>query len=167
MVHKTARRILLSLLILLPVYFLASLYFLDKQYFLCPVEYKQDIVVRYDNRGKGFFGASRNGGRLHQGIDLLAEIGAPVFAARSGRVTSAKENKGMGKYVVIRHPNNIATIYGHLSEILARENCFVRQGEIIGRVGKTGNAGHPNIHPHLHFEVRNNGTPEDPMEYLE
>jgi len=167
MSQRIVRKILLFLLIFLPAYLLASLYFLDKQFFLCPIAYQQGIIIRYDNRGDGFFGASRNGRRLHQGIDLLAEVGTPVRAVRLGRVVAATQNNGMGKYVVIKHPYNITTIYGHLSEILVAKNKFVRQGQVIGRVGKTGNASHPSIEPHLHFEVRNNGIPQDPLEYLE
>jgi len=161
------KKILLFLFIILPIYFLTSLYFLDKDYFLCPIEYKRDIIIRSDNRGNGFFGAERNGKRIHQGLDLFAEIGTPVLASRSGRVVAAAQNNGIGKFVIIKHPDSIATIYGHLSEIFVKKNQFVRQGEIIGSVGKTGNANFRDIQPHLHFEVRGNGVPQDPLEYLE
>ncbi len=142
-------------------------YFLDKNYFLCPVEYGGNIVVRSDNRGSGFFGADRNGNRVHQGIDLFARVATPVLASRSGRVSSAARNHGMGNYVVIRHADNIATIYGHLSKIYVARGQFVRQGDVIGRVGKTGNANYRDIQPHLHFEVRRQGLAQDPLEYLE
>jgi len=161
------RKIWFFLLIILPIYFLISLYFLDKNYFLCPVEYERDIVVRCDSRGDGFFGADRNGSRTHQGIDLLAKIDTPVLTSRSGRVIAVKQNRGMGKYVIIQHAGNIRTIYGHLSEIYVTHNEFVRQGQIIGRVGKTGNANFRDIQPHLHFEIRKAGIPQDPLEYLE
>lgn len=160
------KKILSLLLIFIPLYLFLSLYFLDRDYFLCPIEYKRGIVIRNDSRGDGFFAANRNGRRAHQGIDLWAEIGTPVLASRSGRVVAAKQNRGMGNFVIIRHPHNITTIYGHLSKIEVKKNEFVRQGEIIGRVGKTGNASFRDIHPHLHFEVRENGNPEDPMSYF-
>jgi len=72
----------------------------------------------------------------------------------------------MGNYVVIRHSLNLVSIYGHLSQIFVTKNQFVRQGGIIGSVGKTGNARHPGIQPHLHFEIKKNGIPQDPLEYL-
>lgn len=162
------RKALLFLFIVLPIYLVINLYFLDKHYFLCPIEYKGDISIRCDLRGEGFFAASRRGNRLHEGIDLFAEIGSPVLAARSGRVIVSKENnKGMGSYVIIRHPGNIITIYGHLSKIYVIPNELIRQGQLIARVGKTGNANYPNIQPHLHFEVRKAGVPQDPLEYLQ
>jgi len=139
---------------------------LNKQHFICPIGYKSDIIIRNDNRGDGFFASSRSGRRIHNGVDLLADVGIPVLAAKSGKVVSATQNRGMGKYVIIRHRDNVITIYGHLSEISVRKNDFVRQGQVIGRVGKTGNARHYGIMPHLHFEIRKNGVPQDPLEYI-
>jgi len=77
------------------------------------------------------------------------------------------EKRGMGKYVVIKHPGNLITLYGHLSDIYVYRYEFVRQGTLIGRVGKTGNARSSAIQPHLHFEVRKNGLPQDPLDYLQ
>lgn len=161
------KRVLLILLILFPVYLSVSLYYLDKEYFLCPIKYERDILVRCDSMGNGYFAANRSGRRLHRGVDLFASIGTPVFASRSGRASSATQNNGMGKYVVLEHPGGIKTIYGHLSDILVAKNGFVRQGQIIGLVGKTGNSNHPCIQPHLHLEVRKDDVAEDPMGYLE
>lgn len=162
------KRFFLILLIILPVYFLASIYFLDKDYFLCPIQYRSAIFVRCDEMGDGFFGSQRNGNRVHEGLDLLARLGEPVKACRSGQVTVSTEQKnGMGKYIVVKHPGNVATLYGHLSQIYVSKNSFVRQGQVIGRVGKTGNANHRDIQPHLHFEVRENGVAQDPLEYLQ
>ncbi len=165
--------ILFSLLIVLPIYIIVSLYFLDKVYFFCPIEYKREILVRCDSRGNGFFAANRRGNRIHEGIDLFAEIGTPVKASRSGwviesRVITDKDRKtGSGSYVVLRHPGNITTTYGHLLEVYVKKNDFVCQGQIIGRVGKTGNANYSDIQPHLHFEVRKDGIPQDPLVYLQ
>jgi murein DD-endopeptidase MepM/ murein hydrolase activator NlpD len=161
------KKVLLILLIILPIYLLISLSFLDKYYFLCPIEYKRNLLIRSDLRGDGFFASRRSGNRTHEGVDLFAEMASPVLAARSGRVIAARENRGMGKYIIIRHADNITTIYGHLSKIYVVHNEFVRQGEIIGEVGKTGNANYRDIQPHLHFEVRKGGIPQDPMDYLE
>jgi len=161
------KRMFLIFMIFLSVYLILSLYFLDKFTFLCPIAYGRDIFIRNDNYGSGFFAASRGGGsRLHEGIDLSGEIGTPVLAARSGIAVAVNHSRGMGNYIVIRHPDNITTIYGHLSKIYIARGRFVRQGDIIGAVGKTGNANYPNMLPHLHFEVRKNGVPQDPMQYL-
>lgn len=157
---------LLILLIALFPFLAFNLYSLDKCYFLCPISYKGDVIVRSDYRGNGYFASPRSGRRLHQGIDLLAPLGTPVMAARSGRVIFAKARKGMGNYVVIRHKNGIVTIYGHLDKIYTRAGAFVRQGDIIGSVGKTGNARYRGIESHLHFEVRKNNKAVDPLNYL-
>jgi len=161
------KKLLFLLLIIMLVYLSVSLYFLDRIYFICPIEYKGDAVIRHDSRGDGFFASRRNGHRVHEGIDLYAEIGSPVLACRSGRIIAARENRGMGNYIIIRHPGNLISVYGHLSQIYVAKNTFVRQGEVIGSVGKTGNANHRDIQPHLHFEVRKDGVPQDPLEYLE
>lgn len=161
------KRALIFLLIILPVYLFVSLYFLDKAYFLCPVRCIRDMVIRSDGLGDGFFAAGRSGNRVHEGIDLLAATGATVFASRSGVVIRARQNNGMGKFVKIMHAGGITTTYGHLSQIFVSENQFVRQGEVIGSVGKTGNASSRLILSHLHFEVRKDNLPLDPLEYLE
>ncbi|MDD4939004.1 MAG: M23 family metallopeptidase [Candidatus Omnitrophica bacterium] len=161
------KRVLFILLIILPVYLFPSLYFLDKEYFLCPIKYKGELfIIRNDSRGEGFFAAPRNGNRVHQGIDLLAPIGEPVLAPRSGRIIAATKSNGMGNYVIIAHQGGISTVHGHLSRIFVRKNSFVRQGQVIGAVGKTGNANHPAMHPHLHFEIRKGPEVRDPLEYL-
>jgi murein DD-endopeptidase MepM/ murein hydrolase activator NlpD len=161
------KKTLLFLLVFLPVYSAFSLYYLDKQDFLSPIRYRRDFIIRSDGRGDGFFAAERSGNRTHKGLDLLAQVGTPVFACRSGIVVAARQNNGMGKFVIIKHAGDTATLYGHLSEIYVKENQFLRQGEKIGAVGKTGNANYSNILPHLHLEVRKKGTQQDPLEYLE
>lgn len=161
------KKILLILLVAIIFSLALAFYFLDKSTFLCPIEYKKDIIVRCDGRGDGFFAAERSGNRLHQGIDLYAAIGIPVFASRSGIVIAARRTRGMGNYVIIRHAGSITTLYGHLYRIDVNKGQFVRQGQIVGAVGKTGNANYRDILPHLHFEVRKKGVPQDPLEYLE
>jgi murein DD-endopeptidase MepM/ murein hydrolase activator NlpD len=103
---------------------------------------------------------------MHKGLDLLADVGTPVCTAKSGQVVCATQNKGMGKYIIIRHRDNIITIYGHLSNIFVHRDDYVRQGQVIGSVGKTGNARAAGMLPHLHFEIRKNGVPQDPLEYI-
>jgi murein DD-endopeptidase MepM/ murein hydrolase activator NlpD len=160
------KAILAVILIFFCIGLLCTFYFLDKEYFLCPIEYHGDIIIRNDARGEGSFASPRNGNRIHEGIDLFAKVATDVLASRSGKVLAATSNKGMGKYVVIRHRGGIKTIYGHLSEIKVRKGQFVRQGQLLGRVGKTGNANYRDIQPHLHFEIKKDGIPQDPLEYL-
>ena len=166
--QKIINFILIGFLLLFPYYLISRLSRLDTVYFLCPVEYRQDtIIIRHDSYGSGDFMAERSGSRKHNGIDLQAKIGEPVYAVRGGKVIEARFHRGMGNYVELSHPSGHATIYGHLSKIAAREGQAVRQGDKIGEVGKTGNANHRSIIPHLHFEIRRGNAPLDPMEFLE
>ena len=135
--------------------------------FLIPLEHQEDLKIRNDNYGKGYFGARRNGGRKHNGIDILAAQGTPVLATRSGIVLNAEKKRGIGNYVEIRHSRELISIYGHLSEILVKKGDRVRQRQIIGKVGKTGNANYKRMIAHLHFEVRWNKIPQDPEKLLE
>ena len=90
-------------------------------------------------------------GRQHKGIDIKVYIGDTIRAAFSGKVRIVKyEGGGYGKYIVIRHPNGLETIYGHLSKQLVAENQTVKAGEPIGLGGNTGRS----TGSHLHFETR-------------
>jgi septal ring factor EnvC (AmiA/AmiB activator) len=99
--------------------------------------------------------------RLHSGIDIGVPIGTPVHAAAAGRVIFAGVMDGYGNIVVIDHGNGMATAYAHLSAIYAGGGT-VSQGQVIAASGCTGHC----FGPHLHFEVRINGNPVDPMGYL-
>ena len=113
--------------------------------------------------GRGEFGAKRSGGRRHRGVDLVAEEGDPVVATRSGRVRVGHVPRGMGKFVTVTHRDGLKTIYGHLSRITVRDKSRVRQGQVIGAVGKTGNASSRRMKPHLHFEIRQDEKVLDPL----
>jgi murein DD-endopeptidase MepM/ murein hydrolase activator NlpD len=102
-------------------------------------------------------------GRFHAGIDIGSPHYQEVVAAADGEVIYANESRGgLGKAVVLQHGRGLQTVYAHLSIIIAREGDTVRQGQAVGGVGETGRASGP----HLHFEVRRNGIPVNPEEYL-
>ena len=101
-------------------------------------------------------------GTLHPGIDIGVPTGTPIHAAGSGTVIWCGWMSGYGNLVMIDHHNGLASLYGHQSQIAIGCNQQVSQGQLIGYVGCTGFC----TGPHLHFEVRLNGTPVDPLGYL-
>ena len=101
-------------------------------------------------------------GRMHEGIDIGAGYGTPIHAAAGGTVIYCGWEEGYGNFVVIDHGGNLATAYGHQSSIAVTCGQQVSQGDVIGYVGCTGHC----FGPHLHFEVRVNGNPVDPLGYL-
>ncbi len=102
-------------------------------------------------------------GEHHEGIDIRAARGTPVYAAESGRVIHADASlAGYGKMIVIKHAGRLYSVYAHNSKLLVDVGEFVERGQEIAEVGATGNA----TTPHLHFEIRNNNTPKNPLEFL-
>lgn len=101
-------------------------------------------------------------GRLHAGIDIAAPEGTPVAAAADGKVIFTGWAGGYGNLVLIAHGDGIVTAYAHLASIAVGQGAGVARGSVIGTVGSTGHS----TGPHLHFEVRVDGTPVDPIAYL-
>ncbi len=97
--------------------------------------------------------------RMHTGVDFGAPYGASIHAAGGGTVILAHYSSGYGNCVVIDHGNGVTTLYGHCSALLVSAGDIVQQGQTIARVGATGMA----TGPHLHFEVRHNGVPVNPL----
>jgi murein DD-endopeptidase MepM/ murein hydrolase activator NlpD len=101
-------------------------------------------------------------GRMHEGIDIGVPSGTPIHAAAAGTVVYCGWMSGYGNLVAIDHGGGLSTAYGHQSSIAAGCGQSVGQGDVIGYVGCTGHC----FGPHLHFEIRVNGTPVDPLGYL-
>jgi murein DD-endopeptidase MepM/ murein hydrolase activator NlpD len=101
-------------------------------------------------------------GRMHTGIDIGVAYGTPIHAAAAGRVIYAGWMDGYGNLVFVDHGRGISTGYAHQSSIAVSNGQSVTQGQVIGYVGCTGHC----FGPHLHFEVRVNGNPVDPLGYL-
>lgn len=100
-------------------------------------------------------------GKFHEGMDFSAHPGTPVYATGDGTVTEAGWNSGYGKMIVIDHGFRYTTRYAHLSDMLVRPGQTVKRGDLIGRVGNTGKS----TGPHLHYEVRLAGVPQNPVHY--
>ncbi|MCA1708798.1 MAG: M23 family metallopeptidase, partial [Actinobacteria bacterium] len=102
------------------------------------------------------------GSSMHEGIDIDGVTGDPVAASAGGTVLLARPFSGYGNAVIVDHGDGITTLYGHLSAFAVQEGEAVGQGQTIGAVGSTGHS----TGDHLHFEIRVNGTPVDPLPYL-
>jgi murein DD-endopeptidase MepM/ murein hydrolase activator NlpD len=100
--------------------------------------------------------------KLHTGIDIDADMGDAIKTAGAGTVIFAGWRGGYGKCTIVSHGGGIATLYGHQSQILVSTGAKVKRGQVIGKAGSTGYS----TGPHLHFEVRVNGSPVNPMRYL-
>src|SRR4030042_5912253 len=109
------------------------LYKIKEPFFLRPiVSGSSQIIVRKDAHGDGEFGSKRRNGRSHNGIDILAPIGEPVYAAKSGIAFKGEVPTGYGKYIMIYHPDGYQTYYGHLSGWAVGSTKHVRRGELVG-----------------------------------
>jgi murein DD-endopeptidase MepM/ murein hydrolase activator NlpD len=102
------------------------------------------------------------GPAYHQGLDIAADKGEPVFAAASGVVESAGWGGDFGNLVVIGHEFGLTTRYAHLSQVDVKPGQQVARGQSIGSIGATGRASGP----HLHYEVWANGRPLNPLQFL-
>jgi len=119
-----------------------------------------DFVWPAQGRLSSRFGSRR--GRPHEGIDIAAAKGTPIFASEAGRVIFSGRMRGYGKVVIVKHAGRYRSIYAHASRLLARKGAFVERGQKIAEVGSTGRS----TGPHVHFEIRRSEAPQDPMAYL-
>ncbi|TVQ99436.1 MAG: M23 family metallopeptidase [Desulfovibrionales bacterium] len=99
---------------------------------------------------------------MHRGLDIAGPIGTPIYSTATGTVLSAGKEGAYGKVVTIDHGGGIVTLYAHMHRIIVTVDQEVSRGELIGYMGNTGRT----TGPHLHYEVRLNGIPVDPMRYI-
>ena len=100
--------------------------------------------------------------KMHEGLDIAARTGAPVYATADGIVSRVETQAGYGKVVYIEHGYGYSTLYGHNSKIFVKVGQRVKRGEKISAMGSTGQS----TGPHLHYEVRLNGVPLNPKKFL-
>lgn len=117
------------------------------------VPYNGNITSRYGQRSMG----------NHKGVDIVGPTGSPIYASDDGVVTYADfESGGYGNIVKIDHQNGYETYYAHCSEILVKKGDVVKKGDLIAKVGNTGRS----TGSHLHFEIRQNGETQNPLDYI-
>jgi murein DD-endopeptidase MepM/ murein hydrolase activator NlpD len=129
-----------------------------------------DLGMRLSPPVKGFstaritspFGSPPSNDRRHDGVDIKAASGEEILAAASGTVAMSGRKRGYGTVVILDHGNGVSTLYAHLFYASVREGESIGAGETVGRAGKRGRA----TGTHLHFEVRRNGSPIDPVPHL-
>jgi murein DD-endopeptidase MepM/ murein hydrolase activator NlpD len=119
---------------------------------------KGRITDRFGMRRDPFTGMRR----FHNGVDLAAPVGTPVFASMSGKVAMLGYNPTYGKYLILTHPEGFQTLYGHLDAFRVQKGQSVKQGQ---RIADMGNSGY-STGSHLHFSIFRRGEPIDPFEYL-
>ncbi len=139
----------------------------NSSYTLASADVKMDLGISLIKPiSSGYTITSRYGSRwggTHSGLDIAAPKGTTIYAAASGTVASAQQSGGgYGNYVVINHGNGVQTLYAHCTSLLVSDGQTVSQGQAIATVGSTGNS----TGPHLHLEIRVNGTTLNPQNYL-
>jgi murein DD-endopeptidase MepM/ murein hydrolase activator NlpD len=113
-------------------------------------------------RGVLYARYGRKGSEPHDGIDLAAPAGTPVKTAAAGSVLFAGDQKGYGLIAIVEHSGGLITLYAHNRDLRVKTGQKVREGQVIATVGDSG----ATSGPHLHFEVRKDGQPVDPLEHL-
>ncbi len=98
---------------------------------------------------------------LHAGVDLKASVGVPIYAPKDGKITYSGWMGGYGNLIKLKHSGGYSTRYGHLSKIYVKNGQYVKKGQLIAKTGSTGRV----TGPHLHYEIRKNGKPLDPIRF--
>jgi lipoprotein NlpD len=119
-------------------------------------------ALKWPLRGVLYARFGKKGKEPHDGIDLAAPAGASVMTAAEGTVLFAGEQKGYGQIVIVQHDQGLITLYAHNRDVRVKTGQKVREGQVVATVGESGRTSGP----HLHFEVRKDGVPVDPLDYL-
>lgn len=122
--------------------------------------YRGRFIWPVDGRLSSPFGY--RDGRRHDGIDISAKTGTPIKASAAGKVVYSGSMRGYGNLILLRHKDNMFTAYSHNSVNKVKKGQTVKQGQVIGKVGRTGRA----TGPHLHFEIRHGQTARNPLFFL-
>lgn len=123
---------------------------------------QSSLQFSWPARGRLSSRFGRRGGRPHEGIDIAAKKGTPIFSAESGRVIHSGRLGSYGKVVIVKHAGRFRSVYAHASKLLVRKGEFVERGQKIAEVGSTGRS----TGPHVHFEIRRSETPQNPLGFL-
>lgn len=127
-----------------------------------PKAQEENVNFIWPVAGRVSSGFGNRHGRLHDGIDISAKSGTPIKAVAMGKVLYSGRMSGYGNLLIIKHQDNFFSAYAHLAKRNVREGQKVKQGQLIGTVGRTGRASSP----HLHFEIRHKTRSRDPLNYL-
>lgn len=121
--------------------------------FIWPVPSSKRLSSKFGIRGR----------RHHDGIDIAAPVGSHILASKSGKVIyAAQKIGGYGKMVIIKHENNVYSVYAHAKKMFVSKGDSVDKGQVIAQVGMTGRT----TGPHLHFEIRIGDEPKNPLKFL-
>jgi len=123
---------------------------------------KRQAIIKEDKNASSNAPAEKDQMQFHKGLDIAVAYGSPVKCAASGKVIFAGVKGGYGNCVIVEHGKGLATLYGHLSEILVETNDRIKVGQIIAKSGNTGRS----TGPHLHYEVHKNNQPVNPRLFL-
>lgn len=123
---------------------------------------KSNGPLSWPVRGVLYARFGRKGKEPHDGIDLAAPAGTPVKTAAPGTTLYAGEQKGYGLIVIVEHQDGLVTLYAHNRDVRVKTGQKVRDGQVVATVGDSGKT----TGPHLHFEVRRDGKPLDPLDFL-
>lgn len=122
-----------------------------------PEKFLRTMASGYGARRDPVYGTMK----FHEGMDFSAPIGTPVYATADGTVRTSSWQSAYGNMVEIDHGYNYTTRYAHMSKLIAQVGKKVKRGDLIGLVGNTGKS----TGPHLHYEVRYRGAPQNPVNY--
>jgi murein DD-endopeptidase MepM/ murein hydrolase activator NlpD len=121
--------------------------------------------IRNDSAGSGYYGAPRMRAG-HQGIDIVASVGEPIFATRGGTIVDPSYEMSYGNVLDVQHSSGYLSRYAHLMSFTYSHGTYVERGAKIATSGRTGNAIGSDVTPHLHFEIRQYGPTLNPLNLL-